>query len=134
MPHDLASGAKPAGPCCLIIFGAAGDLTKRLVVPALYNLACAKLLPEHFAIVGFDRAELNDDGWRNELFEMIQQFVKGPEGKGKLNEDVWKWLTGKMSYFKGDLTEPDSYQTLKSKLGELDRPREPAPITFSTWR
>lgn len=121
MPHDLASGAKPAGPCCLVVFGAAGDLTKRLVVPALYNLACAKLLPAEFAIVGFDRAELNDDSWRDELFQMLQQFVKGPEGKGKLNEEVWKWLTERMSYLRGDLTQPESYQALKSRIEERDK-------------
>ncbi len=47
MPHDKASGAKPADVCAMVIFGAAGDLTKRLIVPALYNLACAKLLPKN---------------------------------------------------------------------------------------
>ncbi|HTV70223.1 MAG TPA: glucose-6-phosphate dehydrogenase, partial [Rhizobiaceae bacterium] len=45
---------KPAGPCTMVIYGAAGDLTKRLVVPALYNLAASKLLPNEFAVVGVD--------------------------------------------------------------------------------
>ena len=67
MPHNKASGAKPAGPCCMVIFGAAGDLTKRLVVPSLYNLACAGLLPEEFAIVGFDLADENVDTWKQIL-------------------------------------------------------------------
>ncbi len=57
MPHDRASGARPADPNAMVIFGAGGDLTKRLVVPSLYNLACAKLLPSEFAIVGVDLAE-----------------------------------------------------------------------------
>jgi glucose-6-phosphate 1-dehydrogenase len=60
----------------MVIFGAAGDLTKRLVVPALYNLACAKLLPQEFAIVGVDLAKKSDDEWRESLAEMLQQFVK----------------------------------------------------------
>ena len=121
MPHDVASGAMPAGACSMVIFGAAGDLTKRLVVPALYNLACAKLLPNDFAIIGFDLVDQNDDAWRASLSEMIQQFVKGPQANGKLNEEVWNWLTGRMSYLRGDLTSPESYQTLKGKLTEKDK-------------
>ncbi len=121
MPHDRASGAKPAGPCCMVIFGAAGDLTKRLVVPALYNLACANLLPREFAIVGFDLAQKDDNTWHEELLQMVQEFVKGPQGKGDLNVDIWRWLTGRMSYLQGDLTKAESYQTLKSKLTETDK-------------
>ncbi len=104
----------------MVIFGAAGDLTKRLVVPALYNLACASLLPKEFAIVGFDLAQKNDDAWHEELLEMVQEFVKGPQSKGDLNAEVWTWLKSKMSYLQGDLTKAASYQLLKSKLAEVD--------------
>jgi glucose-6-phosphate 1-dehydrogenase len=123
MPLDLASGAKPAGPCVMVIFGAAGDLTKRLVVPALYNLACAKLLPPEFAIVGFDRTDMTEEGWHNQLQEMVQQFVTGPQNDGKLDTGVWNWLTERMSYLRGDLTSQGSFVTLKSKLQEIDRQR-----------
>ena len=92
MPHDRASGAQPAGPCCLIIFGAAGDLTKRLVVPSLYNLACANLLPQEFAIVGVDLAEQSDEDWRKTLFEMTEQFVKAAAGGAQVDQDAWNWL------------------------------------------
>ena len=55
--HATAAGEPrategPAGPCTMIIFGASGDLTKRLLMPALYNLACDQLLPKEFAIIG----------------------------------------------------------------------------------
>jgi glucose-6-phosphate 1-dehydrogenase len=105
----------------MVIFGAAGDLTKRLVVPALYNLACANLLPKEFAIVGFDLAQNNGEAWHGELLKMVQEFVKGPQGTGDLNVDIWRWLTGKMSYLQGDLTKAESYQALKSKLAEVDK-------------
>ncbi len=121
MPHDRASGAKSAGPCCLVIFGAAGDLTKRLVVPSLYNLACAHLLPEEFAIAGFDLAEENDEAWHKTLREMTEQFVNGSDAKQAINEDVWAWLVSKMSYTQGDLNNPDSYAKLKLKLEETDQ-------------
>jgi glucose-6-phosphate 1-dehydrogenase len=105
----------------MVIFGAAGDLTKRLVVPALYNLACANLLPKEFAIVGFDLAQKNDGTWHEELLEMVQEFVRGPQGKGDLNADIWNWLTSKMCYLQGDLTKAESYQALQATLAETDK-------------
>lgn len=105
----------------MVIFGAAGDLTKRLVVPALYNLACASLLPKEFAIVGFDLAQKKDDTWHEELLEMVQEFVRGPQGKGDLNADIWNWLTSKMCYLQGDLTKAESYQALQATLAETDK-------------
>ncbi|MDQ2840733.1 MAG: glucose-6-phosphate dehydrogenase [Acidobacteriota bacterium] len=123
MPHDLASGAKPAGPCCMVIFGAAGDLTKRLVVPSLYNLAAAYLLPKEFAIVGFDLAEQNDESWHAELLAMTKQFVNGSSGKDEFNQETWNWLTSTMSYVQGDLNNPESFGKLKAKLEDIDAKR-----------
>ena len=106
----------------MVIFGAAGDLTKRLVVPSLYNLACSGLLPKEFAIVGFDLADRSDEDWHKELLEMTEQFIKGPASEAeKLDEDVWKCLTSKMSYVKGDLTNAEDYKNLKAKLADVDR-------------
>jgi glucose-6-phosphate 1-dehydrogenase len=104
----------------MVIFGARGDLTKRLVVPALYNLAVAKLLPKEFSIIGFDLVEQSNGAWQDELLRMTEEFVKGSTGEGKIDKDVWTWLTGRMSYLQGDLTKPESYQALKAKLAELD--------------
>src|SRR4051812_8284230 len=101
MPHDKESGAQPAGPCALVIFGAAGDLTKRLVVPALYNLTCAQLLPQEFAIIGFDLADHSDD-WRNSLAGMVEQFADAGDSKSAFRRDVWNSLASRMSYMKGD--------------------------------
>lgn len=120
MPLDKDSGAKPAGPCALVIFGAAGDLTKRLVVPSLYNLTCARLLPEELSIIGFDLAEHTDDDWRASLATMTEQFAKAGDPDAKMNQDAWNWLASKMSYMKGNLTEPASYEALKAKLTESD--------------
>ena len=58
------AAAPVADPCLLVIFGASGDLTKRLLMPALYNLACDGLLPERFAIVGIAMDEMSTDEFR----------------------------------------------------------------------
>jgi glucose-6-phosphate 1-dehydrogenase len=120
MPLNKASGAKQAGPCCMVIFGGAGDLTKRLIVPSLYNLACSDLLPDGFAIVGFDLAEVNEDAWKNTFTEMIGQFVKASDANAQVNQEKCKSLTECMSYVQGDLNNPESYQKLKAKLAEVD--------------
>src|SRR6185312_14280999 len=67
--------AKPPGPCAMVIFGAGGDLTKRLLVPALYNLATTGLLPETFTLIGVDLADLDADRWRDSLRQMMESFV-----------------------------------------------------------
>jgi glucose-6-phosphate 1-dehydrogenase len=122
--HDKASGAKPAGPCVMVIFGAGGDLTKRLIIPALYNLACSKLLPEEFAIVGLDLADLNDECWRSNLSNMTREFAKAGGEQLPFNQEVWDWLADRMSYLKEDLNDPACYEALKSKLAYLDSARD----------
>jgi glucose-6-phosphate 1-dehydrogenase len=104
----------------MVIFGAGGDLTKRLVVPALYNLACAKLLPKEFAVVGVDLADHTDEDWRQSLEAMTVEFVKHGGDKEQLNQDVWRWLTQRMTYQRGDFNDPATYESLKSKLAEID--------------
>jgi glucose-6-phosphate 1-dehydrogenase len=121
MSDRAPSTGKAAGPCAMVIFGAAGDLTKRLVIPALYNLACGKLLPEEFAIVGVDLAEKTDDEWRESLGGMLQDFVKAGSEGAQVDQDRWKWLTGRMSYLQGDLNDSATYDKLKTKLSELDK-------------
>ena len=59
----------------MVIFGAAGDLTKRLVMPALYNLVNAKRLPDGFRLVGVDRAARTAEEWRKSLTDMMNEFV-----------------------------------------------------------
>ncbi len=71
--------------CAMVIFGAAGDLTKRLVVPALYNLANAKRLSEQFQIVGVDLAAKSTEAWRQSLTDMMNEFVT--KGGGEFEAD-----------------------------------------------
>ena len=115
---------RPADPCTMVIFGASGDLTKRLVVPALYNLARTKVLPENFALIGVARSEWTTESWRDHLYAMLKSFV----GNGTtefdvdhIDEAVWKQLADRMSYIQGDLTKPEPYETLRGVLAEAGK-------------
>src|SRR5580658_9203114 len=82
----------PPGPCAMVIFGAGGDLTKRLLVPALYNLSTTGLLPEHFELIGVDVADLNADTWRDSLHKMLESFVGKVASESRIDrvdEDTW---------------------------------------------
>jgi glucose-6-phosphate 1-dehydrogenase len=63
----------PAPPCALVIFGAAGDLTKRLLMPALYYLRRARLLPEHFSVIGVARAPGDNSTFRKEFADSLNR-------------------------------------------------------------
>jgi glucose-6-phosphate 1-dehydrogenase len=105
----------------MVIFGAAGDLTKRLVVPSLYNLSCGNLLPKEFALVGVDLNAENVDAWKQNLTDSLGQFVKQQAtDSSEVNKDGWKAISDKLFYVQGDLTNQASYETLKAKLSEID--------------
>jgi glucose-6-phosphate 1-dehydrogenase len=111
--------ARPADPCAMVIFGATGDLTKRLVVPALYNLARTNLLPENFALIGTARAEGTAESWRDQLYAMLKSFVGNPGTEfdvDHIDEAVWKRLADRMSYVQGDITKPELYEKLRGAL------------------
>ena len=103
----------------MVIFGAGGDLTKRLLFPALYNPASTRLIPDKFAIVGVDIADRTVDDWRNSLMDMLHGFVgnKSSEDElGSIDQDAWKRLTAHMSYVKGDLNDSKLYDQLSDHL------------------
>jgi glucose-6-phosphate 1-dehydrogenase len=116
--------AAPADPCALVIFGAGGDLTKRLVMPALYNLSRTKVLPEKFALIGVDLAEGTAESWRDHLHDMLKSFVGNAAAEfdiGQIDEAAWTRLAKKMSYVQGDLTRPDLYEKLRGALDEAQK-------------
>jgi glucose-6-phosphate 1-dehydrogenase len=116
--------AKPADPCAMVIFGATGDLTKRLVIPALYNLSPTKVLPEHFALIGVARAEGTTESWRDQLYHTLKSFVGNATTEfdvDHIDEDAWKRLAEKMVYVRGDLTKPELYVKLSGALEDADK-------------
>ena len=114
---------EPPGPCAMVVFGASGDLTSRLLVPALYNLSRTHLIPENFALIGVARSEETSEGWRDHLHEKLKSYAgKASEfNGGRVDEEAWNRLADKMSYVPGDLTKPDLYEKLRAALSEAEK-------------
>ena len=116
------SSTPKAGACAMVIFGGGGDLTKRLVTPALYNLATTSLLPDDFAIIGVDRSEGSDEGWRDSLDAMMRSFVGGTGefDPSQIDAGAWDWLKSRMFYLQGDIQDSKTFEAVKSKLAEVE--------------
>jgi glucose-6-phosphate 1-dehydrogenase len=101
-------------PCTMVIFGAAGDLTRRLLIPALYNLARDRRLSDGFRLVGTARAALDTEQFRAELTTDIHNFAAG-----EVDDRVWNDLVARMSYVQGNFDDPASYKALLAHMTEL---------------
>src|SRR6516162_6882098 len=114
-----APPSRQAPPATLAIFGSAGDLTKRLVMPALYNLVRAGRLPDGFTITGVDISDLTSESWCDSLTAMLHAFVRA--GNGAIDEQAWSWLTRRMKYIRGDFGEPETFSRLARIIEERER-------------
>jgi glucose-6-phosphate 1-dehydrogenase len=104
----------PPGPCVLIIFGAAGDLTRRKLIPALYNLAESGLLPDEFAVVGFAR-RMGDEAYLARMRDEAKAHLTA-----EFRQEIWDWLAERMHRVDGGFDDPEAYQRLQKKLVEID--------------
>src|SRR5690606_25944825 len=108
-------------PATVILFGAHGDLVRRLLVPALYRLDCAGHLPDDVQIIGVDHNEVTDEQFRARLGEFMLQLAADPcaEGGGEpLKKRQWARFSQRLSYLKGDFLESETYQAIKERLGK----------------
>jgi glucose-6-phosphate 1-dehydrogenase len=102
-------------PQTVIVFGASGDLARRKLFPALYDLAYEGLLPERFAIVGSGGSRLDDVGFRERAREGVQEF-----SSHRLDEARWQVFAHGLSYVSAPLDDPDAFGTLGERLTALD--------------
>jgi len=110
----------------LVIFGAGGDLTKRLVVPALYHLVQAGRLPEQFTVIGVDQHNQTTEQWRQSLTEMLQAFTL-TDG---IDARAWSWLTERMHYMAGDFTQFETFSHLEELLTEQRQQNKTTNVLF----
>lgn len=95
----------------IVIFGASGDLTKRKLLPALYNLKALKLMPEQFAVVGCAVSEGNDDSFREQFTKDIHEFATQ-----KVDEAEWDDFCKRCYYTSGDFNSGDTFEHLGVKI------------------
>jgi glucose-6-phosphate 1-dehydrogenase len=108
------AAARASDPCLMVIFGASGDLTRRKLLPALYNLAADKLLSPNFAVIGVATADLNNETFRDQLQKDLQAFASGAQ-----NADVIAWLAQRMYFVRGSFEDPQLFQTVAATVKEV---------------
>src|SRR2546429_6706890 len=104
---------KPAGPCVMVLFGAAGDLTKRKLIPALFNLVKANLLPKNFAVLGVSVDDLTLEQFRAQVTGFLPAGDRGTEAS--------EWFTQRLYYQRGEFADPSTYSTVAARLSALDQ-------------
>jgi glucose-6-phosphate 1-dehydrogenase len=112
------TSARPADPCTLIIFGASGDLTHRLLLPALYNLAVSGLLPEAFALIGVARSESTSEAFRDDLAKSLPKFATRD-----IDERVVKKLLDCVAYVQGEPDDAATYKKIAHELSGIESKR-----------
>jgi len=110
-----SEAGRPAGPCVMVIFGVSGDLTKRKLMPALYNLAKDRLLPREFAVVGIGRHEISSADFRKKTAAELKEFATTA-----VEPELLNWLADRLYYHFGDFEDADSYKRLGDLLRKID--------------
>jgi glucose-6-phosphate 1-dehydrogenase len=107
---------RPEEPCSFIIFGASGDLTRRKLIPALYNLACANLLPPDFVVIGFAVSPMDDNSFR----EQMREAVLNSKEANPFDARVWEEFAKGLYYITADFLAPEGYRLLRERLEECE--------------
>jgi len=107
--------AEKAPPATVVIFGATGDLTKRKLIPALFNLTTAGLLPDAFAIVGMGRTEMSSEQFRDHMRADLEQFATR-----KVDPQLADWLIERIYYTAGNFKDGASYERLEKEIQKAE--------------
>ncbi|MBZ0294857.1 MAG: glucose-6-phosphate dehydrogenase, partial [Anaerolineae bacterium] len=99
----------------ILIFGASGDLTRRKLVPALYNLYCKERLPDSFQVVGNSRTKYSHEDWRKRLREGVEEF-----SGISFNEDEWNAFSEHLWYVPGSANEIDDLKEIDQFIQEKE--------------
>ena len=109
-----------ADPCTVILFAASGDLAKRKVIPAMYDLAQHNSLGERYAIIGFARTQMTDESFRTTIGEAAKTISE----VGPIEPAKWNEFSSNLYYSAGEYGNPDSYTQLAKRLAEIDKDRK----------
>lgn len=103
-------------PTVIVIFGGSGDLNKRKLTPALYNLFLDKYLPEKFAIIATGRTEYSNQDFRELMRESVDEFSR----RGKTDDDSWNAFAKHISYYMANVKERDSYNAIAAQIESFE--------------
>src|SRR3569623_1688584 len=112
----MDTSTPPAGPCVTGTFGATGDLTKRKLMPALYNIASTGLLPKEFAVVGVAIDDISRAQFQENLHEALREIAPKTD-----ISNCDEWLKDRLYYLKGDFGDAQSYNNLRELLSQVDK-------------
>ena len=115
--HQGTTSDRITDPCSIVFFGASGDLFKRMLLPAMYNLRLENTLPQHFGIVGFSRSEWSNDEFGDFGKASIAEFSRS----GPAADANWNEFAQHLSYISGSFDDPAAFQRLRQQLEENDR-------------
>ena len=107
-----------AGPSVLVLFGVTGDLARKKLLPAIYDLSNRGMLPPGFGLVGFARRDWEDQDFAEEAYEAVRKYARTP-----FREDVWRQLSEGVRFVQGELDNDESFDTLARTVRELDEAR-----------
>ena len=107
-----------AGPCAVVIFGVTGDLARKKVVPAIYDLANRGLLPPTFALVGFGRRDWDDEAFSNEVYQLVKEHSRTP-----FRQVIWDRLAEGCRFVQGNFDDESAFARLAETLDKLDAER-----------
>lgn len=124
--QPLTGHETPGDACTIVIFGASGDLTKRKLLPALYNLKALGLLPEDFAVIGVAFTSGDDASYREQITKDIHEFATRP-----VEPAVWDDFVKRSYYLQGDFNDAATFEKLKTKIADAAKTwRLPGNILF----
>jgi glucose-6-phosphate 1-dehydrogenase len=118
-PRRASTYGGRSEPCAIVVFGASGDLAKRKVIPAMYDLAQSNGLGERYSIIGFARTHMTDDAFRQSLGEAAKTISE----VGPIDPAKWDAFASNLHYCQGDYGDAESYTRLAKALDELDAQR-----------
>ncbi len=107
-----------AGPCGLVLFGVTGDLSRKKIMPAIYDLANRGLLPPGFSLVGFARRDWADQDFAQIVHDAVKEYARTP-----FREEVWKQLSEGFRFVPGDFDDDAAFEQLRRTVEELDQLR-----------
>jgi glucose-6-phosphate 1-dehydrogenase len=122
----LDLGQRKTEPCCIVIFGASGDLTSRKLIPALYHLHRDRQLPDPIRVVGIARRGKSTDEWRTELREALERHSRTQP----VENGAWDAFAPGLSYCAGDIADPDTFARLRQHLEEIAPPPQCRRLLF----